>query len=275
MSIAISQLTMFRWETSRDIASVAACGFDSISLWRPKVLDHGVAETRVALSDKGLIASSLQWAGGFTGSDGRSFRSSVDDALSCVDMACEVGAPVLLVHCGCRAGHTIGHAHRLLRKAIDEIAPRASECGIRLAIKPMHPAASRGWTFLTQLDDCATFIEQTGHASLGLSLDLWHFAYDEDLPTIIPRIAAMMALVQVADATELPSAEHKRLPPGLGNLPLQFLLSLLQSAGYVGPIELECIGDGVEAIGYEETLRICRKWSYSLNRIIDQPATSA
>lgn len=114
--------------------------------------------------------------------------------LSCVDMACEVGAPVLLVHCGCRAGHTIGHAHRLLRKAVDEIAPRASECGIRLAIKPMHPAASRGWTFLTQLDDCVTFIEQAGHASLGLSLDLWHFAYDEDLPTIIPRIATMMGV---------------------------------------------------------------------------------
>ena len=120
---AISELTMLRWDLAREADCVVRHGFNSISLWRAKLSDIGAEAARSLLQQAGLGVLSLQWAGGFTGSDGRSFSEAVDDAVEAVDVAAEVGADVLVVHSGCRGGHTRGHARRLLADALDIIAP--------------------------------------------------------------------------------------------------------------------------------------------------------
>jgi len=81
LDVATSQLTTLRWDLSREIAGLAAHGLTSLAMWRPKLPDSGAAAAAAVLGTAGIRASSLQWAGGFTGGDGRSFAESVADAV--------------------------------------------------------------------------------------------------------------------------------------------------------------------------------------------------
>jgi sugar phosphate isomerase/epimerase len=259
---SISERTTFRWDLAEELAALHLHGFDTLSLWRPKLSDLDQAEARKLLDTAGVRVSSLQWAGGFTGSDGRSFQESLTDAHEAIDEAAAIGAEVLLVHTGCRTGHTLGHARRLVQEALERLAPHAHDLGLRLALKPTHPAASAGCGFLTQLDDAARFIEEVQHPCVGLALDLWHFGHQQTCLSLLPSIINHVHVVAVADCLGCPTAEHDRLPPGEGNLPLRHLLTALLEAGYRGDVEFEFVAEPLAAsvaAGYHEALRRTRR----------------
>ena len=133
LDVAISQVTTARWELSQEVACFAEHGFDSVSIWRSKLSDVGVRSAVACLADAGMRVSSLQWAGGFTGGDGRSFAECIEDAAEAIDQAAELSAGVLVLQSGCRGGHTRSHAARLLSDALDRLTPIAADAGVCLA----------------------------------------------------------------------------------------------------------------------------------------------
>lgn len=272
MHVSISELTTFRWDLADEIDHLVRHGFDSISLWRTKVSDIGVASARSLLQQAGVQVASLQWAGGFTGGEGRSFCESVDDALEAIDAAAELEADALVVHTGCRGGHTRSHAHRLLADALDVVAAEAFARGVILALKPMHAAAAAGGSFLTSPASAADWVERFDHPAVRLALDLWHFGYDRSLVGQLGRLAPLTALVQVADGRGAPLADAERLPPGQGTHPLSALVAGLVEQGFDGTFEFAPVGEAVEALGYDEVLRQASVTAAAWNRLVRVPA---
>jgi sugar phosphate isomerase/epimerase len=266
--VAISQLTTPRWELAQELAYLTEHGFSALSLWRPKLSDSGPAAAARLMARCGVRCSSLQWAGGFTGSDGRSFKESVSDACEAIEMAGDVGAPVLLVHSGCRGGHTRSHAARLLGDALETLAPAARRAGVTLAVRPIHPLAAPGCSFLTCVVGTLSVIEQFGDPAVRMALDLWQFGHASELPGLLPRLAAAAAVVQVADRVGPPTAEADRLPAGHGGLPLESLVAGLWEHGFAGTFEFDPVGEAVEMLGYggtlAETRRIVDSWEHRL-----------
>src|SRR4051794_18076560 len=78
--LAISELTTFRWSFEEDVEQYRSAGANAIGVWRQKLADVGEERGAAILSAAGLAVSSLQWAGGFTGSDGHSHQESIADA---------------------------------------------------------------------------------------------------------------------------------------------------------------------------------------------------
>lgn len=262
LDVAISQMTTPRWELPEELARLDAAGFAAISLWRPKLSDIGPAAAARMISAAGVGVSSLQWAGGFTGGDGRSFAESIDDAVEAIEVAGMLGAPVLVVHGGCRGGHTRTHAGRLLLQAIEMLLPRARRAGVVLAVKPVHPAAGGGC--LPGLGESLDLVDRFADAGVRLALDLWHFGEDPGLGGLIGRSAAAAAVVQVADRCGPVSPDADRLPAGHGDLPLEGLVADLLDAGYAGPVEFDPVGEAVEILGYagvlQETRLVADAW---------------
>jgi len=257
--VAISQLTVSRWELTEEVARLTAHGFDSLSLWRPKLSDIGRHAAAALLAESGVRASSLQWAGGFTGGDGRTFAESIEDAREAIADAGAVGARVLVVHSGCRGGHTRAHARRLLIQALDTLAPLAARTGVTLAVKPMHQAAAAGCSFLTQVEDALELVEGFADPAIRMALDLWQFGDDPELVRLLPRLAAATAVVQVADRMGAPTAELERLPAGHGSLPLESLVTAVAEHGYEGHFEFDPVGETVASLGYERVLIEARR----------------
>jgi len=275
--VAISQLTTARWELPQELAQIAEHGFAAVSLWRPKLSDVGIRTAATQLAGHGLRVSSLQWAGGFTGSDGRSYNESVADAVEAIEAAARLAAacpradrpPVLLVLSGCRGGHTRSHAGRLLAQALDVLAPVARREGVVLALKPFHPLAAPGCSFMTDIGEALDLVERFGDDTIRLAVDLWHFAQTAGLAGLLPRLAAVAGVVQVADRCGPPSSDADRQPAGYGGLDLESLVASLWEHGYRGDFEFDPVGETVEMLGYsgvlQETRRVADAWAERLS----------
>lgn len=273
--LAISQMTTGQWDLTAEIASLVDHGVDAIAAWRPKVSDLGVEAAAAILRASGVRVSSVHWAGGFTGGDGRSFDESLEDAFEAIDMAEGLAAGALILHSGCRGGHTRSHATRLVCQALEVLAPRAACAGVVLALKPMHAAAATGGSFLTGLVDAVDFVNRFDDAAVRMSFDLWHWADHPGLRAVLPRVAEVAAVVHVADRRGAPVPGGDRLPAGRGNLPLEDVLGDLLAAGFRGDVEFDPVGEVVEEMGYPSVVAdsqvMAAAWSSRLAAEFSQP----
>ncbi len=148
--ISMNELTTYRWSFEEDVQQYAKAGFDAIAVWRHKLSDFGEEKGAELIAESGLKVSSLLWAGGFTGSDGRSHKESVEDAHDAIRLASNLGADCLIVHSGPRAGHTHNQCARLLTNALKDLLPHADDTNLALALEPMHAQCAQEWTFSDQ-----------------------------------------------------------------------------------------------------------------------------
>ena len=151
--LSMNELTTYRWSFEDDVHRYVDVGIRSIGVWRQKLSDYGEEKGIELLQETGLSVSNLMWAGGFTGSDGRSFKDAMADAHDAIRLTAELQADCLIVFSGGRGGHTANHANRLLKDALRALLPVARELDVTLAIKPMDIGCARDWTFLTELSE--------------------------------------------------------------------------------------------------------------------------
>ena len=206
------------------------------------------------LGGGGLKVSHLFWAGGFTGSDGRSHRESIEDAAEAVRTAAALDCRTLVLYSGPRAGHTYNHAQRLVQAALKELTPLAAELSVTLAFEPMHPGCAAEWTFLTSLDATLDLLHTAASPQVKMALDTYHLGLQPDLPGRIAEIVPQVAIVQLGDARQPPNGEQNRCRLGEGVVPLAEIIAALKAGGYDGYYDVELLGEEVEADDYRALL---------------------
>ena len=258
---SINEWTTFRWSFDEAVYQYRQAGVSAIGVWRQKLTDFGEDKGRELLADSEMSVSSLLWAGGFTGSDGRNQRESLQDAREAIELAAFLEASCLVVYSGARGGHTLNHANRLFHQAIDTLLPLAEELSVTLAIKPMHSLCASGWTFLTDLERAAEWSRSYNHDRLKLVLDLYQWGFDPSFGDLLDSLVSELALVQLGDGRVppdmTPGVEQSRCPLGAGEIPLAKYLGQLMAAGYGGYYELELMGEEIESLDYEPMIRQC------------------
>lgn len=258
--LSMNETTTFRWSFEEDVANYAAAGIPAIGVWRQKLSDCGETKGRELLAQSGLKVSHLFWAGGFTGSDGRTYRQSIEDAAEALRTAAALKASSLIVYSGARAGHTLNHARRLFKDALLELSGLAAELQVVLALEPMHPGCAAEFTFLTSLDEAVRVLDSVDDPQVKLVLDTYHLGFDCQLIAQIPQLVDRLALVQLGDARHPPSGEQSRCLLGEGAIPLKEIVAALQASGYRGYYDVELLGEEVETRDYrcllEHTKRV-------------------
>ncbi len=263
--LAVSELTTFRWSFEEDLEHYRALGIEAIGIWRHKLADVGDEHGAQLLRQSGLTASSLQWAGGFTGSEGHSHEESIQDARAAISAAQLLRAGCLIVHSGARGVHTNNHARRLFRLALDALLPEAERARSVLAVEPMHGGCGGDFTFLHCLDETVELIKNYDSPFLRIALDTFHWGHEPALLGYLPELAPRLALVQLGDSRQPPAGEPNRCRLGEGVVPLREIISTLTAAGYDGFYEIELMGEEIEAADYREVV-VCsaekfRLWS--------------
>jgi sugar phosphate isomerase/epimerase len=252
--LSISETTTFRWSFEEDVTRYVAAEIPAIGIWRHKLSDYGLTKAIDLLRVGGLKASHLFWAGGFTGSDGRSHRECIDDAAEAVRTAAALDCRTLVLYSGPRAGHTYNHARRLVQAALRELIPLAAELDVTLAFEPMHPGCAAEWTFLTSLDITLDLLHIVGSPQVKMALDTYHLGLQGDLPGRIAEIVPQVAIVQLGDARRPPDGEQNRCRLGEGIVPLGEIVAALKAGGYDGYYDVELLGEEVEANDYGSLL---------------------
>jgi sugar phosphate isomerase/epimerase len=257
--LSMNEMTTFRWSFEEDVAQYASAGITAMGVWRQKLSDFGEEKGIELLARQKIAVSNLLWAGGFTGSDGRTFRESIEDGLEAVRLAAQMHAGCLVVYSGARAGHTHSHARRLLRDAFRELVPAADDYDVTLAIEPMHAGCAAEWTFLTSLDEALTLLDAAESPRVKLAFDTYHLGLEPNIVQRIPELASRVAVVHLGDSKEQPDGESNRCRLGEGTIPLREIVSALESSGYQGFYDVELIGEDIEPLDYRELLEHSRQ----------------
>lgn len=267
MKLSISQLTTLRWSIEEDVAAYRDFGFGAIGLWRPKLDDLGVEKADELLNSYDMKVSSLSWAGGFTGSDGRGHNDAIIDGIEALRAADRLGAETLIVLAGGYNNHIQGHAMRLLLQGLEALAHEAESTNVRVALEPIHPGCGDEWSFIGDLQATLEVINKLPFSDIGLVLDAYHLAVNatdsQDLGPL-NEILPLVRLVQLGDARHTPLGEQNRCLLGEGRVPLQPLIHQLCDAGYDGYFEVELLGQDVEPLPYEQVLDHTRRYLVDL-----------
>ncbi|NOY28715.1 MAG: sugar phosphate isomerase/epimerase [Planctomycetes bacterium] len=256
--LSMNEVTTYRWSFEEDIRNFAAAGYEGIGVWRQKLADYGEEKGVDLLAESGLRVTSLLWAGGFTGSDGRNQQEAIEDAEHAIRLAGAMNAGCLVVYPGGRNHHTFRHADRLLRTAIDQLLGLAEAAEVTLAIEPMHPACATEWTFLTDIEATISLIESFQSPHLKLVFDAYHFGDDQAVISNLREIVPHTALVQLGDRHKAHGIDQDRCLLGKGNVPLSQIVHNLLEAGYEGDFDIELAGEDIEFSDYHHLLEISK-----------------
>ena len=254
LRLSVSELSTFRWSFEEDVLHYHEAGFEAIGIWLPKLADYGEEKGAELIKEHGLEISSLQWIGGFTGSDGRSYREALHNGLDTIQLAADIGAKTVVALSGGRGGHTKGHANRLLRNAIRDLAEAAQAVGVQLAIEPMHVGCAFDCSFLNTVPQVLDLITAIDNPNLGMTFDCYHLAQDPNTMAWLESIVPYVRLVQLGDAKHAPMGEQNRCLLGHGIVPLADIVRTFQKGGFNGHYEIEIVGQEVEHLQYEQIL---------------------
>ncbi|HLJ11312.1 MAG TPA: sugar phosphate isomerase/epimerase family protein [Planctomycetaceae bacterium] len=256
--ISMNEMTTYRWSLLDDVAGFKAAGISGIGVWRQKLSDFGEERGIELLRESGLAVSSFSSAGGFTGSDGLTFREAVDDALDAVRLAAEIRAGCLVVVSGGRAGHTFNHARRILRDALRAVGDAAAHYGLSVALQPAMGRPIERWSFLTSLDATLEMLAWCDHAHVGMVCDIFHLARETDLLRKVAQAVPWIKIAAICDAHQPAQSDADRCLPGEGQLPCAEIIAALEIEGYRGFYDVQLFGERFWNADYAALLGECR-----------------
>ena len=257
--LSLNQATIKRASLAEAVAACVRAGIPSIGLWREPVAEHGLAAAATLVRDSGLRVSSLCRGGFLTGFER---ADAIADNRRAIEEAAELGAPELvLVVGGLPAGSTdLRGARERMADAVAELAPHAGECGVRLALEPLHPVYCADRAVLSTLGQALDLAERFPVEQVGVVVDTFHVGWDPAVFDQIARAGDRIASYQVCDwITPLPAdVLLARGVMGDGHIDFAALTSAVTAAGYRGDIEVEIFNADVWRADPDQVLATVR-----------------
>ena len=230
------------WAPERILDACAARGLGGVVFWRREIGTRAAvigARARAA----GVAVAGLCRAPVLVGPLAPPDRAAVmDEFRAAIDMAAELGAPVLTIVAGGVEPGTRGVAESLARVAdrVAEAAPHAATCGVRLALEPLNPVYGGDRSCLVTLRDALDLCDAVGAPNVGVAVDVYHVWWDTDLPRQLARAGDRILGLHLCDwLAGMRDVLLDRGMMGDGVADIRAIRRAAEAAGYAGPCEVE------------------------------------
>lgn len=258
--LSLNQQTIRQWSLPELVDGCAAAGVPGVGLWRGPVQDYGLERSGRLVRSAGLAVTSLCRGGFFTACEPGERAAALADNRRAIEETVALGTETLvLVSGGLPAGsRDLFGARERVADALAELVPYAAECGVRLAVEPLHPMYAADRCVVSTLAQALDLAERFPADRVGVVVDAYHLWWDDTLEEQLARAGrtGRIAVCQLADwVTPLPAGVLLgRGQLGDGCLPLRRFRQAVDAAGYRGPIEIEIFNpalwerDGTEVL---------------------------
>lgn len=230
------------WSPEQTIDACAERGYGGIVFWRRELAGRAAAigdhARKAGLQVAGLCRTPFL-VGPLAP---RGVQAVMDDFRRSIDMAADVGAPVLTIVVG-----GVEPGSRGVVDSIDLVTERiaagldhAAAQGVRLAIEPLHPVYAGDRSCVTTLRDALSICDRLGSPHLGVAVDVYHVWWDTDLSAQLMRAGNRILGFHLCDwLSDTRDVLLDRGMMGDGVADLKGIRAAVETAGYDGLCEVE------------------------------------
>lgn len=260
--LSLNQITVNNWNLREAVEGCVRHNIPAIGLWRNKVAELGLAESRKLLKNSGLHVSSLCRGGFFPADTKEERQAKIADNLQAINEAAMLDAKVLVLVCGGVTKAGVDESRKMIRDGIHEIVEEARKCNIKLGIEPLHPMFAADRSIICSLAEANRLAEQFDAETVGVVVDVFHLWFDAAVYQEIERAGRQILGFHVSDwQVPLPDILLSRAMIGDGVIELKKLRSAIEKAGYKGCIEVEIFNQKIwDADGDETLTLICERF---------------
>ncbi|MCJ7512962.1 MAG: sugar phosphate isomerase/epimerase [Anaerolineales bacterium] len=226
---------------SEKLDKAARLGVDGLELMTADPAQLDVPELRSELEAHGLKAAAIGSGAAAMQAGLYLLHANPDVAARArtrlnelIAFAAAIGAPLVTI--GSFRGRLAwaGRDGRLrLAEVLHQAAEAAAAAGVRLALEPLNRYEA---DLINTAEEGLEFVEEVGHAALGLLLDTYHVNIEEaswELPFQRLMLAERLWHIHLGD--------NNRLPPGEGMIDFPLLVRTLRTLGYTGTLSAELL----------------------------------
>ncbi|WP_018923507.1 sugar phosphate isomerase/epimerase family protein [Salsuginibacillus kocurii] len=258
--ISLNQITTEKWDLKEAINGCVRHDVPWISVWRHKLNEYGLQESKKMIQESGLQVSSLCRGGMFPASSLPERKKRIEDNKRAVDEAAELGTDVLVLVCGPAPDKDIDTARKWVQEGIEEVLPYAEQHGVKLGIEPLHPMYAADRSVIVTMEEANELTEQFASPYIGVVVDVFHVWWDPNLYYHIDRARESILGFHVSDWPVPPPDLFKgRGMMGDGAIELRRIRQAVEAAGYHGPIEVEIINQAIWDTPGDEVLNTMKK----------------
>lgn len=258
--LSLNQVTTNRWSLKQAVAGCLDADLRWIALWRNKVAETGLAESKRILRDSGLRVSGLCRGGSFPAGSSAERRKRLDDNRRAVEEAAELGAGVLALVCGAAPDGDLDRARGWISEGIEQLVPFAKSHGVKLGIEPLHPMYAAELSVVVSLAQANDLAERFDPQDVGIVVDAFHVWWDPELYAQLRRARGRIAGYHVSDwIVPTPHLIKGRGMMGDGVIELRRIRQAVEEAGYLGPIEVEIFNEALWDLPGEETIALMKR----------------
>lgn len=227
------------WSPERVIDACAERGYGGIVFWRREIGSRAV-EIGNRVRAAGMRVVGLCRTPYLVG---REIPQGAGDLRASIDMAADLGAPVLTIVTGGTEPGTKGviETQGRLAERVAEAAPLAAAAGVSLALEPLNPMFGGNRTCLFTVADALAVADAVGAPNVGIAVDVYHVWWDRTLSQSLAAARGRVLGYHLCDWLE--NTRHMLLDRGIMGDGVADLPAIRQAvedeAGYSGLCEVE------------------------------------
>ncbi len=237
----LSQVCTLAAPFEDDIADYAAGACRVIEVWLGKLetylQSHSLDDVRRLLEEHEVQLPVASYQGGLLASQAEPRREHWRHFAERLELCRQLQIGTLIVACDVPAPLDQTVLGRV-QASLVEAAKLAAESGLRVALEFQASSAIGN-----NLQTAAALVEECGHPSLGLCLDLFHYDTGPSKPEDLGLLhVGNLFHVQLCDLADVPrelATDADRILPGDGDIPLPALLHRLREIQYAGCVSIE------------------------------------
>lgn len=258
--ISLNQITTENWSLKEAIEGCVRNDVSTISVWRHKIAEVGLKESKKMLNASGLGVSSVCRGGMFPALAELERRERIDDNKKAIEEAAELGTDVLVLVCGPAPDKNLSESRKWVQEGIETLIPFAEQHNVKLGIEPLHPMYAADRSVITTLGEANAMQQALGSTQVGVVVDVFHVWWDPFLYEEINRAKGTILGFHVSDwKVPLPDIFKGRSMMGEGVIDIPRIRKSVEENGYHGPIEVEIINQDIWDQPGDEVLHQMKK----------------
>lgn len=246
--LSLNQITTQKWNLRETIEGCVRAEISWIGLWRNKIDEMGIKQSKHLIRDAGLQISSLISIGWFSAKSAEERQKRMDDNRRAIEEAAELGAKTIVLLGGGLADRDISCARKWVEDGIEQLVPFARSYGVKIGIEPLHPMYTAERNVITTLAQARKLANPYPPEDVGIIVDVFHVWWDPDLYNQIELAGEENRILgfHVSDwLVPVPDFLLARGMMGDGVIEIRKIREAVDSAGYDGPIEVEILNQAI------------------------------